>query len=139
MSIDNLLSRLEKVKSKGSNQWVACCPSHDDKSPSLSIREVEDGRILIHCFAGCNTQSVLASISLDMNDLFPERLGDFKRLKRPTLPAAALSAVGLEALIVINSGTQFMNGQGLNFVERERLSLAVARIQEAINLCGVEL
>ena len=138
MTIDNLLNRLEKVKSKGSGRWIACCPSHEDKSPSLSIAEVDDGRILIHCFAGCDSQSVLASIGLDMNDLFPERLGEFKRLRRPILPGAALSAVGLEALIVINSGNQLLSGQGLNFVEKERLSKAVARIQEAINLSGVD-
>lgn len=139
MIIDNLLNRLDKVKATGKSTWKACCPSHDDGNPSLHLRETSDGIILIHCFAGCTPYEILSSISLDMNDLYPNSIGDFKRMKRPILPADAFSAVGLEALIVINSANQILGGQTLNFVEKERLSKAVARIQEAINLSGVEL
>jgi len=49
--INNLLGRLNKVKSTGRNSWLACCPAHDDRSPSLSIKEEADGHILLHCFA----------------------------------------------------------------------------------------
>jgi len=52
MITDKILPLLDKVKKKGDNSWVVCCPAHDDKSPSLAIREVDD-RLLIHCFAGC--------------------------------------------------------------------------------------
>ena len=51
MSLERLLNGLSKVKGrKGS--WTASCPAHADKSPSLAIRQVEDGRILLHCFGG---------------------------------------------------------------------------------------
>ena len=55
MSIDTLLSRLYKVKKTGSGNWMACCPAHDDKNPSMTIAEKADGVILINCFAGCVT------------------------------------------------------------------------------------
>ena len=34
--------------------WVARCPAHDDRGPSLSIGEGADGRLLLKCFAGCS-------------------------------------------------------------------------------------
>ena len=40
--------------------WMACCPAHDDRTPSLSIHEV-DGKTLFHCFAGCSQDEVLAA------------------------------------------------------------------------------
>jgi hypothetical protein len=34
--------------------WMARCPAHRDRTPSLSIREADDGRLLLKCFAGCS-------------------------------------------------------------------------------------
>jgi hypothetical protein len=50
--------------------WLARCPAHDDRSPSLSIAEGDDGRILLHCFAGCSLESIVAALGLTMRDLF---------------------------------------------------------------------
>ncbi|HIK68234.1 MAG TPA: DNA primase, partial [Flavobacteriales bacterium] len=47
--INNLINRLDKVKQTGKDRYIARCPSHEDRSPSLAIREVDD-RVLIHCF-----------------------------------------------------------------------------------------
>ena len=138
MKIDNFLSQLESVRSTNKNQWKARCPAHKDRSPSLSVREVEDGRILVHCFAGCDVHSILSSVNLEMRDLQPECLGNFKSLKRPFPAADVLSAVGFESLVVINSANQLISDGALNFVEKERLSLAISRIQAAINLSGVD-
>lgn len=71
MSVDNLLSRLEAVKG-GHGRWIARCPAHDDRSPSLSIRELDDGRILVHCHSGCSPSDVTAAVGLGMTDLFPD-------------------------------------------------------------------
>lgn len=46
------------------------CPAHEDRGPSLSIREMDDGRVLIYCFAGCGAGDVLAAMGLRMSDLF---------------------------------------------------------------------
>ncbi|MCU7840882.1 MAG: virulence-associated protein E [Candidatus Thiodiazotropha sp. (ex Troendleina suluensis)] len=72
MSVEVLLNQLDKVKSTGTGKWLACCPAHDDSDPSMSVREVQDGRILIHCFAGCSPAEIMASVGLSMADLYPE-------------------------------------------------------------------
>lgn len=74
MSVDNLLSRLDRVKKTGHADWVACCPAHDSKSrQSLAISETADGRVLIHDFGGCSPAEVLGALGLEFTDLFPER------------------------------------------------------------------
>jgi len=70
--IELLLANLESVRPRGQNQWSARCPAHDDRSPSLSVRDMTDGRILIHCFAACTPLDVLAAIGMTMEQLMPE-------------------------------------------------------------------
>src|SRR5687767_9180806 len=101
MSIDTLLSQLSGVKRTGDGRWIARCPAHDDKHPSLSIRELGDGRLLLHCFAGCSIQEVLGAVSLDFDSLFPERaIADHvKREPRPFSAIDALRCVAHEATL----------------------------------------
>jgi putative DNA primase/helicase len=42
--------------------WVARCPAHDDRTPSLSIREISNGKILVRCFAGCRQKDVIDAL-----------------------------------------------------------------------------
>ncbi|MGB9813476.1 MAG: hypothetical protein ACPLRZ_11315 [Thermovenabulum sp.] len=70
-AINRILIRLEVVRNTGPGRWIAKCPAHPDKRPSLAIKQAEDGRILLHCFAGCNTRAILEAIGLDYSDLFP--------------------------------------------------------------------
>jgi len=72
MPIDILLSRLDKVKRTGDGKYLACCPSHADDDPSLAITDLPDGRILVHCFAGCSPGSIMESLDLSLSDLFPD-------------------------------------------------------------------
>jgi 5S rRNA maturation endonuclease (ribonuclease M5) len=67
-TIEQFLARLKGVRRKG-DQWIALCPAHPDKNPSLSIR-VKDGKILINCFAACETDKVCAELGLKLSDLF---------------------------------------------------------------------
>src|SRR6266404_2701849 len=67
--VENLVLRLSARRSgKG---WLAKCPAHDDRKPSLSINEGADGCVLIKCHAGCSTNDVLAELGLTKKDLFP--------------------------------------------------------------------
>lgn len=45
------------------DQWLARCPAHDDHQPSLSIKETDDGRILFHCFAGCDYGAIRQALA----------------------------------------------------------------------------
>lgn len=71
MTIGDFLNRLDGVKSQKGG-WQAKCPAHDDKNPSLSISEGNDGRILLKCHAGCEAAAVAASLNLTLADLFVE-------------------------------------------------------------------
>lgn len=68
--IDVVLRKLPNAKKSG-NGWMARCPAHDDKKPSLSVGVGEDGRVLLCCQTGCDTQSIVDAMGLTMNDLFP--------------------------------------------------------------------
>jgi hypothetical protein len=68
VTIQNILSRLAGVR-RTSSGFRARCPAHDDKCPSLSVREGHHG-ILIRCWAGCELQSVVDALGLRVSDLF---------------------------------------------------------------------
>ena len=72
LTADEFIGRLHRVTPSKSG-WTALCPAHDDKQPSLSINEGADGRILIHCHAGCPTEIVLRTLGMVFRDLFPKR------------------------------------------------------------------
>lgn len=66
--LGQLLALLEGAKRSGDG-WMCRCPAHEDKTPSLSTKLGDDGRILVHCFAGCTTESVMAELGLPMTFL----------------------------------------------------------------------
>lgn len=61
---------LVEARRTGAGKWQARCPAHDDRSPSLSIRAGQDGRVLVHCFAGCVLEGILSALNLTRGDLF---------------------------------------------------------------------
>src|SRR3954470_14083797 len=52
--------------------FTALCPGHADRNPSLHVSEAADGRVLLHCFAGCTTETIVAALGLTLADLFPK-------------------------------------------------------------------
>lgn len=75
MNFEAILDRFQARRS-GSG-FMAKCPAHEDRNPSLSITQ-ENGRILVHCHAGCATRDVLGAIGMTLEDLFE---GDTKEPK----------------------------------------------------------
>lgn len=68
MTVDELLERLEGVRSSGGG-FVALCPAHGDSEPSLSIHEGEN-EILLKCHTGCTTEQIVSALKIEMADLF---------------------------------------------------------------------
>ena len=66
-----LLKRLRGVKRAGKG-WSAQCPAHEDRRASLSVAEGADGRLLVHCHAGCDLERILEALRVDVKDLFPD-------------------------------------------------------------------
>lgn len=131
MSLDALLSRLEKVKGRNGS-YTACCPAHDDKSPSLAIRE-EGGKILLHCFGGCEVSAIAGALGMDMTELFPP-----SEPKYPPAPKVKffatdlLRVIALEAAIVSVAAYDMSHGKTLPKVDLDRLQLAYQRINTAM-------
>jgi hypothetical protein len=67
--IKRVLERLEAIEQRNGG-FMALCPSHDDHTPSLSVSEGVGGKVLVRCFAGCETGNVLDALGLSMHDHF---------------------------------------------------------------------
>ena len=70
MTFDEAIVRFQ-CQRRGTG-WIGRCPAHDDRRPSLSVGLGGDGRILLHCHAGCPLDAVLAAAGLTVADLFSE-------------------------------------------------------------------
>lgn len=68
--VSRFLELLKKVRRQGKG-WEACCPAHDDNRASLSIAVGDEGRLLVHCHANCQPETIMAAVGLSMTDLFP--------------------------------------------------------------------
>lgn len=138
-----ILDRLDKVKENGPGRWLACCPAHQDRSPSLAVRETSDGTILMKCFAGCPTGDVLAAIGLELKDLFPQRDNDaYTASKRPGerwVPRDVLAAVASEALIALLAAEAVHSGTLLSDDDRNRLAVAAGRLRAAAKEVGAHV
>ncbi|MQM37687.1 hypothetical protein KBTX_01689 [wastewater metagenome] len=135
-----LLPRLERVRELGPGRWIARCPAHDDRSPSLSVRETDDATILVHCWAGCPSADVVAALGLELSDLFPPRRDDRAPL-RPRerwVPRDVLAAVAGEALVVAIAADDLAAGRRLADADRERLRTASLRLRAAAREVGVD-
>ena len=115
MSASSLLEKLDGVRKTGASKWIARCPAHDDKSPSLAITECDDGKTLIHCFALCSQAEVLNAVGLEMRDLSPVRLDhSLKPKRRPFDSMQVLRCVALEVQIAACVASDVINGKKID-------------------------
>lgn len=135
-----LLPRLEGVRRAGRG-WIARCPAHEDRSPSLSIGAGDDGRVLVHCFGGCPVSDVLAAVGLSVNDLFERRLPDrhmtpaerraLRERARVTDVCAAVRILDREAALLLIAAGYVDRGDPLTADDHDRLAIACQRISLA--------
>lgn len=126
--IDVLLSRLPKVKQTGQDKWAACCPAHDDKSPSLSIKLLPDGKILLHCFAGCSYVDVTEALGLKPKDLFiPNNQFDRREYRKQKLRSAAREQAEYDWLILNMAKSAVIAGETLKNQDREAVKEILSR------------
>lgn len=72
MELPTLLNKLDKVTKSGDGKFLALCPAHQDKEASLSVTS-DHKKLLVHCFAGCTTESIVKSLGLSVSDLFLDK------------------------------------------------------------------
>jgi CHC2 zinc finger len=134
MSTEVLLLRLEKVKRTGAENWIACCPAHEDRQPSMTVRETGDGLILVHCFAGCGIDSILSAVGMEVEELYPDRpVQHSKPLRHKFSARDVLECVANEALIVALVAAGIAESRPVPPADLDRCRLANIRIHEAID------
>lgn len=138
MSAADLIDQLEGVRRTGPRRWVAKCPAHEDRQPSLTIRELDDGRVLVHCFGGCGVVEVLSSVGLRFDALFPpSAVSNRCPPERRAFPAAdILRALANESLVVACAASSVAQGRQLSPADHDRLFVAAARFQAALTETG---
>lgn len=79
---------LARVKHRrtGGDRCVFHDPTREDRHPSGAVRELDDGRLLIHLFNGTSTEAALSAIGLTFADLYPARVGHTNRCRRERRP-----------------------------------------------------
>lgn len=82
-----LTERVAKVKRRG-DKIDACCPAHDDKSPSLGVARGSTRDIVIKCQAGCSADDVMAALGLAWTDLGESHADDSQNIEYPYFTAA---------------------------------------------------
>ncbi len=139
--LDNFLSRLQKVRKTGKGSWMACCPAHQDKNPSMTIAEGSDGRALVHCFSQqCSIEDIANAVGLSVSDLMPENVGYHraKPVRRMYNAMDVLQAIRSDlylSFIVmkdIQAGKVPTSDESLNFAK------AIGRVEVAIRMAGGE-
>lgn len=135
MSADILLAHLENVKHTGDGRWIARCPAHEDRRASLAVRELGDGRVLAHCFAGCSVTEVLGAVGLDMAALFPEKtIVDGRPERRPFPATDVLRALSFETMIISLTALRLAEGKPVVGNDLKRFELAATRIHAAAGM-----
>jgi hypothetical protein len=123
-----LLDRLTGIRQTGPDRWVAQCPAHDDRSPSLNLREIEDGTVLVKCWAGCGADAIVKSMGLSLRDLFPGGRPPQVKCASGNIPRVPFREVVetacTEAMILYLAYQQVSEGCALNEHDAERVDQA---------------
>lgn len=102
----------------------------------MAIRELDDGRVLLHCFAGCSVESILSAVGLTFDALFPEKLiADRVTGLRAPFPAAdVLECLELELMVLTICADDMAAGRALDDEAKQRVAIARDRFRDARNL-----
>ncbi len=126
--VEIVLAPLHSVKKSGKG-YSARCPAHEDRGPSLSVTEGDDGRVLMHCFAGCKTDDVLGAVGLQLADLFPQRERPLRPQPAPGVSRTALRAAAeFEGMVLRVIQFDRAKGRQIGAEDQERERLATQRI-----------
>jgi hypothetical protein len=135
LNAEQFLERLDGVRARGPGRWVAQCPAHEDRAPSLSIRELDDGTILVHDFAGCESGAICDAIGVELRELFPpgvrRRRNDEQLDELKLSPRDALVALSEEIAIAAYIAADMIEHRAIDQETWERLAHAHRRISDA--------
>ena len=121
--------------STGPGRWIASRPTREDRHPSLAIRELDDGRLLLHDFGGDDAASILAAVGLDLCDLFPAKLGAAQSTRRPFNASDVLALVAIECSVAVVVCADVLRSRTVSELDFDRLLTAAQRLGDAAEVC----
>lgn len=118
-----LKNTTEQRRPRYARAWKACCPAHDDKTPSLCIDEKHDGTVLLKCWAGCDSARIMDAVGMGFAELHP---GD------APLPRRERKYDPTEDLLVLSIAQGMRKREGrLTRADKRREKLAYSRLKGA--------
>jgi hypothetical protein len=136
MIAERILPRLEKVRSTGKETWIACCPAHEDKSPSMTIRETDE-RLLLHCFAGCDIGAILGAAGMEASDLFADSRESHNPLSRPFPAMDVLRCSRKDFIFLGMVAKDLREGKAISAQDEKHLFTVSKRIDAAVRAGGL--
>lgn len=129
MNVNVILDRLEKVRQVKPDAWTACCPAHDDTSPSLAIADKGD-RVLMHCYGGCSFSEICAALEMEPHEFFLD--GKAPKSAAPGVSMRSLNDALVRELVVCwVLAADRAKGRQINPADLARERIARQRITQA--------
>jgi hypothetical protein len=135
--IDKVLPTLTGVRRTGPGRWSAICPAHDDRRPSLSIRETDDCRLLLYCWAGCGVHEIVGALGLRVEDLYPDRErqpgAGRPPVRRPWSASDLLRLAAHESTVVVLVAADLAAGRDADWERLVEAAATLGQLVEVVN------
>ena len=123
-TLSGIASGLNKVRWQGDYKFTACCPAHDDRTPSFTASDV-NGKILLKCFGGCSQESVIGALR-DLGLWHSASQHQLERRKRAKL----VEDIRSHYQIFLFGAGQIKSGQELSEADQTKLKESMAFLTE---------
>jgi hypothetical protein len=113
-------------------KWIARCPAHKDKTPSLSI-SFRDESIALYCHAGCSTEDVLDAIGLTFTDLYGQESSNYQAAiaNQGKKSTRHLKPYDVDLMVLKIAEADLEAGRSLSIEDQARVALAMERLKES--------
>lgn len=129
MTIQNVLSRLDRVVPAGKDKWRAPCPVHNGKDRNLMVSERSDGSVGAHCFVcGAKGPEVCEALGLALKEIFSPDSEYVHNVYTSKMREQELE----DSMVLSIAESDQSNGRRLTWEDKKRIRLAKARL-EGIN------
>ena len=123
-TLSSIASGLSKVRWHDDYEILACCPAHDDRNPSLSVSD-KNGKILVHCWAGCTQEEVISALR-GMGLWHSASRHQLERRKRSKL----VEDIRSHYQIFLFGASQIKSGQELSEADQTKLKESMVFLEE---------
>lgn len=128
--IDKLLSRLDKVRRLSDSRYMARCPAHNDRTPSLVVSQADD-KVLFHCYAGCTPDEILTAVGLKWSDLYADPYEASFQAACGSSPRRQVDPLEVDKNVLLIVQNMLESGKTLSAEDEARAQIALENVMEA--------